>query len=354
MAVTMSDIAARVGVSRPTVSDVLRGRAGKVKVSERTRKRILDVVKELNYAPSSVARALAIGKNHNIAFLLSSKTTLGIANDYFATLLAGVQEGCKQRGYNCQVDCYDLSSIKEFVMPSNLKSRHVDGVVISGYVEDEVVQELVDHKIPFILVGESTDFSRDRILSVSRDIVSSYVEIFEHLHSKGHTDIMVGGIVSKHAKQLVEDSKELFLSRNKIAKVVFHEHGTFTLEQDAFECGYEQAKKWAEMSSRPTSLVSDDKFCIGFLKGIRECGFSCPEEISVVSSCDTTLCQWFEPGITAVSTYLYENGLALTNLFIDFLEDKAGWAEVNKKAAGVWKDGELIIRSSTAKIYPSG
>jgi len=66
---TSSDVAARAGVSRTTVSFVLNGRAD-VKIPEGTRRRVLDAAAELGYVPHAPARQLAGGRSHIIALVL--------------------------------------------------------------------------------------------------------------------------------------------------------------------------------------------------------------------------------------------------------------------------------------------
>ena len=55
MTVRLTDIAKHLGISVSTVSRVING---KDRVSDETRKRVLQAVKELNYQPNEIARAL--------------------------------------------------------------------------------------------------------------------------------------------------------------------------------------------------------------------------------------------------------------------------------------------------------
>lgn len=346
-AVTLSMIAEKVGVSKSTISDVLHNRKGKIKVSDQTRERIMQAVKSLNYEPNAFASALVTGKTYNIGFLLSSKTTLGLANPYFATLMSGVQSTCKQRGYNCMVSAYDLSSVSDFVVPTKLKRRSVDGIVIAGYVEDEVVQTFIDYDIPFVLVGESTDFLRMGILSVARDMVSDWKMIFEHLYQLGHKHIGVGGLFSQHSLELFDEAVGGFRSMHSADQIGFKGYNDLDHGRDAFRFGYDAAMQWASEGDRPSAVVGNDQWCIGFLSGAFDKGFKCPDDVSVVSSCDTSLCQWFRPSISAFALPLYDNGKAVAELIIDHVEGKSNWIEVNRRAAKVWQQGQLVLRNSS-------
>ena len=63
------DVAQLAGVSRTTVSFVLNDVPG-VKITEETRKRVLDAARQLNYYPTAAARTLASGKTRRIGLIL--------------------------------------------------------------------------------------------------------------------------------------------------------------------------------------------------------------------------------------------------------------------------------------------
>ncbi|MGC8869717.1 MAG: LacI family DNA-binding transcriptional regulator [Brevinematia bacterium] len=65
---TSWDVARLAGVSRSTVSFVLNNTPG-IKISEETRKRVLEAVKILEYQPNAIARSLAKQKNRDSCFL---------------------------------------------------------------------------------------------------------------------------------------------------------------------------------------------------------------------------------------------------------------------------------------------
>jgi len=63
---TSWDVARLAGVSRSTVSFVLNNTPG-IKISEETRRRVLEAVKILDYKPNAIARSLAKQKTEAIA-----------------------------------------------------------------------------------------------------------------------------------------------------------------------------------------------------------------------------------------------------------------------------------------------
>ena len=77
MAVTVQDIARKVGVNSSTVSRVLNGYRN---ISEETRRKVLDAARELNYHPNSIARNLAKGSSASIGVELDASNSEEFSN----------------------------------------------------------------------------------------------------------------------------------------------------------------------------------------------------------------------------------------------------------------------------------
>src|ERR1700753_3591468 len=100
--VRMSDIAARAGLSRTTVSCVLNDKqdAG---ISEETRQRVIQAAKELNYRPNEIARQMVSGRSRVLGFVLRSTE-----GDVASRILTGVLETAEEREYSVKVVLLDF------------------------------------------------------------------------------------------------------------------------------------------------------------------------------------------------------------------------------------------------------
>src|SRR2546430_7354409 len=92
MAHTMRDVARRAGVSLATVSRVLNNTQY---ISEETRRRVLDAVREFNYFKNVHARRLATGRSDLFGLVISE-----IANPYFPEMIHGFQAAAWDRGFD--------------------------------------------------------------------------------------------------------------------------------------------------------------------------------------------------------------------------------------------------------------
>lgn len=349
---TIQDIANIAGVAKSTVSSVLSGRNSEIRVGERTRQRIMQIADEMNYTPQASARALSTGRTYQIGFLLSSKVTMGLANTYFSTIMVGVQNACQEQGYNCAVSTYDLSSVEHFVMPSKLRQRSVDGVVITGFVEAKIIEMFIERQIPFVMVGDATDFPRQGMLVVARDMVSNWANILRHVSDLGHRRIMVPGLEGERAEELVREGLARFRELNPTTTLDVTTSPVVAEDADKFQLAYGHGETWAaaDPATRPTAIVTHDQWCVAFISAVQRHGYSCPTDVSVISNSDTQLCQWFNPGITAVDMGLFECGHEAGELLIDQLEERSSLADAYRRAASSWTSGKLIVRGSTGVV----
>ncbi len=90
MRVRLKDIAEDLNLSKMTISKVLRGQTD---ISDATRARVLQRVKELNYIPNISASSLRTGQTRTMGLILPA---MGIP--YLAQIAAGVSRPCRWRG----------------------------------------------------------------------------------------------------------------------------------------------------------------------------------------------------------------------------------------------------------------
>ena len=347
--VTLQMIADKVGVTKSTVSDVLRKRQSKIKVSENTKKKIHQAVKDLGYEPNGVARALVTGKTHNIGFLLSFASSTCLANTFFSSLLSGVQNSTKNRGYNCVVDCCDLSSTENFMIPAKFSRKALDGIVIVGSVSTAVLKKLIENDMPFIQIVENPEFSAEKMLAVSRYHKYDWFNAFEYLTKLGHKSIAVGGLESKHDFKDYHEAVNNFNSKYSDLNVEFTSYSCPQDCSDVLEYAYQKGKQWVDLKNRPSALVGNGDWCIGFISAVLDSGLKCPGDLSVICPCDNLLCESFRPTITSIHFPVFDGGEQAASILIDYIEKKIDWEKARQLTSNIWSERKLIVRDSTSK-----
>jgi LacI family transcriptional regulator len=342
--VTLKDIAEHLGVSKTIVSKVVNNRPG-TRVREETRKKILSAVRKYNYYPLSSAQSLATKKTGQIAFLLSSRTTMGLANNYYSMILAGVNEICNQHGYQCVINVYDLSDIENFVMPENLIKRSIDGCLLLGPYNSEAFKKLVSVNMPIVAIGGETD--NMQIPVISRNIVADLNNYMAYFKQSGHKNIWMATDSEwsrKNIRKVLEDWPGLNI---KVPKRTTHEEYF-----NEFCYGEDLAKKWLLLpkDERPTLVFGSDQWCVGFLSILQKSGIRCPEEVSVVTEADSVLTQWHFPKITAFTHDNYEIGKVSAQLLLDILENKTSFKAAIKQASEMEIESKLVERDSVKNL----
>lgn len=141
MTATIRDIADAAGVSIGTVSRALKNQRG---LSDETRRHVRQVAADLGYDLSR----LRSGKAPRLVFLIHRHHSNFAVNPFFAEVMHGVEEGCRQFGVAPTL----LSARQGDAVGKLLKLHEPDALLVAGYFEDEVLAQLTDLGLPLVLV----------------------------------------------------------------------------------------------------------------------------------------------------------------------------------------------------------
>jgi len=155
--VGVKEIARRANVSIATVDRVLNNRSG---VSEKTKQKINEIIKELDYKPNILARRLASSKTMNLYTLIPEVSE---ETDYWTVPLQGIIQAENEiMLYNVKIEklFYDMNDKDSFVKQTEviLKSESVDGVLIApAFIEEAITftDACQKRKIPFVFMNSN-------------------------------------------------------------------------------------------------------------------------------------------------------------------------------------------------------
>lgn len=143
--VSIKEVAKHAGVAISTVSKVLNGYPN---VSEETKKKVQDAIKELNYIPNSIAAALSSKQFGRIALVLDPNRQTQAIDQIFMQYLVGALDKAKE--LNVEVVTIFPSMIAGMTaeeITRSFLSQSISGVVIYGMSkEDKVLQKLIREK----------------------------------------------------------------------------------------------------------------------------------------------------------------------------------------------------------------
>lgn len=264
---TIVDVAAAAGVSMSTVSRVIREHPD---VGDKTRERVLALIEELGYRPSTLARALASGRSQTIGLLVSD-----IANPFYPRLAKAIELECRKHHYSLVI-CNTDDVVQETVdYVQRLTDQGVDGLIHASVGNDEeaVIETLGDtSRIVFAN-------RRPRSASVSYVVSDNKTggrQLGDHLVAMGHRRI--GFVAGPSWASSVEDRlhglREAVSVRGGQVMVI---EGDFAPSNDL-----EAIRTWLALPTPPTAIVAiNDRVGVGVYGAVLDLGLKVPEDIAV-------------------------------------------------------------------------
>lgn len=125
---TIKDVAKHANVSIATVSRIINNKGP---ISNKTRQKVYDSMKSLNYQPNEMARALQKQKSNMIGLIVPS-----IEYAFFSRLIEAVEETCHNNGYKLMLCRSGENEDREIEMVSMLEGNKVDGIILCSRLGD--------------------------------------------------------------------------------------------------------------------------------------------------------------------------------------------------------------------------
>ncbi|WP_243342728.1 LacI family DNA-binding transcriptional regulator [Anaerococcus sp. AGMB09787] len=196
------DVAKYAGVSVATVSRVINN---KEVVTDKTRRKVEEAIKELDYVPNDVARALASNKTNDIGIMV------GNIRNYFDNQSAYELERNLKENNMVSILCNTSDEDKEKIEYLNvLQKKKVDGIITVGstYGERDFLKELskVSEDIPVVMLNVIDNTKASKLAYVCCDEVDAMEQSLKNFRDKGYK------------KPLLISRDQRFLTRAYITK----------------------------------------------------------------------------------------------------------------------------------------
>lgn len=163
--VSIKEVAKQAGVAISTVSKVLNGYPN---ISEETKKKVEQAIKELNYIPNSIASALSSKQFGRVALILDPKRQTQAIDQIFMQYLAGALDKAKELNlevmtiFSSMIAGMSAEEITRYFM-----SQSISGIIIYGLSKDDKVLQKLIHGQEFSCVVVDGPIVNDRTTCVS-------------------------------------------------------------------------------------------------------------------------------------------------------------------------------------------
>jgi LacI family transcriptional regulator len=319
---TINDVAALAGVSKKTVSRFINNSP---LMSEETRNKVSDAIKQLGYVPNQQARALALRRNFMIAMLHDNPNGQTVLN-----FQKGVLAAIKDSDLALAVRPLDrtspalLTEIESFLT----KQRPLGVMILPPISErDDIVDLCKRLDITYIRIGSTVlDDPAHCVASNDRDVV---YELTTALLDKGHRKI--GFVRGPTGFRSPLEREAGFRNAFKDSGVEIDE--TLIVKGNyRFSSGLEAGLELLDREDRPGAIfASNDEMASGVLHAAYSLKLSVPSDLELVGFDDTVTAWHVWPPLTTIHWPTVEMGrLATLKLVPEFLGEAAAQADLEQ------------------------
>ena len=339
--VTISDVAARAGVSTGTVSAVLNDRAG---VRDTTRARVRHVMQELGYRPSTSARHLgglreeAVVQPPGVGIVIKE-----IDNPFYAEVVKGAGQELDARGYVSLVTTSEGDYEKEGSVIESLRNRYTGGVIIAPVLDAHAdlshLFMLRRSRFPFVLLETVLGLPAN---AVSVDNVEASALAVRHLLGLGHERMVhfAGPTYTRHSQD-----RSLGFERAFSQSPLQFDPALVVSAGSRFEDGYAAGLDYfrGRGADRPTAVTCfNDLVALGLIRALTDLGLRVPDDVSVVGFDDIPAASYLTTPLTTVHVPQRELGRRAAAVLVDAIEDPGAEPQT------VLLDAPLVERATTA------
>ncbi len=330
---TIKDIARLANVSVSTVSKALNARAD---VSERTRKKIIQIAHELNYDVSRLRREAPLVQSQNINVIFCREEKPLSLNPFYSRVLEGIEAELALNHFNLVLSL--LPNRKDVPLPAPLASGEVDGAILVGVFNQDFIDRIKRIKQPVVLIDPKIIV--EEFTQVLIDNEHGCYMATQYLIEKGHRRIgFISGPLERQSffQRYLGYKKALQFNDIPIEKELVQTGG--------LEEGYENTMRLLRLPNRPTAIVSaNDINAIYGIRAIQEMGLKVPDDVSIIGFDDIELAKMSSPQLTTIRVYKEEMGSIAVRLLLQHLR-----CEINKPVTSIVPT-RLVERSSVKQI----
>jgi LacI family transcriptional regulator len=331
---TISDVAARAGVSPMTVSRVIN--AG-MNVRAETREAVNQAIRELDYRPSQAARNLAGSQSHRIGVFYAATSM-----SYMSEFLLGALDQSSRAGAQVLIEKTAEGQGAEEALAHLLAAR-VDGLLLPPPLCESADILARIRKAGVAAVGVATGHPSTRIATVRIDNEAAAREVTDHLIALGHRRF---GFIGGHPNQTVSAQRQAgFLAALERAglprSAARIEPGLYS-----WRSGLAAAEKL--LAGRPalTALfAANDDMAAAAAAVAHRMGLAVPEDVSIVGFDDSPMAVTVWPALTTVQQPVADMARSAVSLLI---------SEIRRLQGGGGKPRDLLLPHTLVVRESSG
>lgn len=270
----MKDIAEDLGLSVVTISKVLRNHPD---VSEETRQRVLQRIKEVDYRPNSMARSLVTGRSYLVGLVVPD-----LLHPFFAELAKVISAAVGVRGYSIIISSSEEDPATEAREIDRLTGRGLDALIVASSGSDiEPFLRLNRQGIPYVLIDRELPGLSANFVGTNDEAAGRLAT--EHLIKQGCKTIAhIRGRENSTGVRRFEGYKQALHQ----ARIPYSDSLVVprtSVDTNSERMGAEAMRVLLKHRPLPDGVFAyNDPLAIGAMEAILEAGLRIPEDIAVV------------------------------------------------------------------------
>jgi len=342
---TIKEVASVAGVSTQTVSRVINERPD---VAPETRQRVQEVIKNLNYRPSALARSLISQRSHTLGVV-----TAGLRHIGPSRTLSGITVAAEEAGYSVllkelpQYDTEDITPIFQAFL-----SLHVDGIIWAvpevGENHTWVNHPPADIEVPLVYI---TMEPRDNLSIVSVDNYLGGKMAITHLLEEGYRKIghISGPLDWWESRQRLSAWKDALIEAGLDVDDKHFVEGNWSSASGALAI----EKLYDQYPDMDAIFVANDQMALSVMQFFWEKNIRIPDDVGVVGFDNIAESPFFSPPLTTIQQDQHKVAKLAVAEIIKIIE--SGWQGLDPvMSKAIILPPSLVVRQSSLKIKEGG
>ncbi|WP_152397677.1 LacI family DNA-binding transcriptional regulator [Paenibacillus cellulositrophicus] len=331
--VTIADVAAKAGVSLATVSRVLNNRDGSIKISEKTKQKVLQSAQELGYQINPFAAALRSKRSGVIGAIIRD-----IHDPFLSLLVREVQKAAHDKGMEMLMGHADYDAHTAERQLHFMINHWFDGLVLIGNLSTHSLLERSKQSgTPIVSITGDRSLP---IPQVRTDDAKGVHLALDHLIELGHHTIgFLGNLEHAGVRTRLRAFKDYLQHRG------FEPDESHILDARDRFTAFERSKAFFECRKAPSALFcTSDQYALSAIRAAWYLNKRIPDDLSIIGFDDIEEAADSFPPLTTVKQPARELAITAINLLTGLIDGTRDTIEQSESVV----EPQLIIRETTA------
>jgi LacI family repressor for deo operon, udp, cdd, tsx, nupC, and nupG len=310
---TIKEIAKELNISVSTVSRALHNHHS---IGLRTKLRVQELARKLNYEPNQTAIFFKQGKTFTIGVILPN-----LSESFFSSAISGIEDFANTKKYNVLLGQSHDDEQREKRIVETMKNHRVDGIIVSvskNTATYEHFETLKNYNIPIVFFDRIP--AMPDIHYVACNLENGIEEAVGFLIKRKHHDI---GFING-PKTMLATGERLEGFKKALKKYKIKPNPALVISTDlSRESTYKAIHHLLSLKKRPTAVITfNDYVALDAIQYAKKAKVKINKDISFVSFANLPICSYMEnPPLASVEQFPYLQGEKAAQMLLQLLDD---------------------------------